>query len=271
MIEPGIYEDLDEATYHADKDSLSVSGAKKLLPPSCPAIFKWQRDHGQPSKPAFDVGKAAHSLVLGTGAEVVVVDAANWMTKAAKEQRDVAYAAGKTPILTAEWHMVQDMADALSRHPIAKDLFQTGQGNAELSLFWKDDQHAVMRRARLDWLQGGAIPDYKTCQSADPASIAKAMASFRYHMQADWYREAVIRLGLAPDPMFVLVFQEKTAPYCVTVVEPDMEALRIGRALNEKALRIYADCTATDTWPGYSDDVELIALPKWATYIEDAA
>ena len=40
--EPGVYDGLDEAAYHADPvpgGSLSASGAKLLLPPSCPALY----------------------------------------------------------------------------------------------------------------------------------------------------------------------------------------------------------------------------------------
>ena len=43
----------------------------------------------------------------------------------------------------------------------------------------------------------------------------------------------------------------------------------MGRALNEKAIRTYQQCTLTDSWPGYplSDP---IALPKYAEYDADA-
>ena len=40
ITKPGLYPDLDEAVYRSQTDWLSVSGAKKLLPPSCPAKFK---------------------------------------------------------------------------------------------------------------------------------------------------------------------------------------------------------------------------------------
>lgn len=268
---PGIYDAIPEDQYHGHKGSLSVSGAKKLLPPSCPAIYKHQLDHGQPPRREFDFGHAAHARVLGVGADIVVVDAADWRTKAAKEAAEAARAEGKVPLLPQEATQVDGMAAALAEHPVASALLQAEGGLAEQSLFWLDEAHGVMRRARLDWLAGRVIADYKTCQSAEPSAVSRAMASYGYHMQADWYREGVVRLGLVEDPLFVLIFQEKTAPYVVTVVEPDGEALRIGRQRNEQALRIYAQCVATDTWPGYATDVELIGLPKWATYLEGVA
>ena len=58
---------------------------------------------------------------------------------------------------------------------------------------------------------------------------------------------------------------EKTAPYLVSVVELDEEAVNIGRALNDRAKRIYRECVETNTWPGYPT-AEPVSLPLWAIY-----
>ena len=71
ITKPGIYPDLADADYRAQVDWLSVSGAKKLLPPSCPAKFKatiGEEEH----KPQYDLGKAFHAAVLGDGPAVEV-------------------------------------------------------------------------------------------------------------------------------------------------------------------------------------------------------
>lgn len=269
---PGIY-DLPEVAYHADpvpSGSLSSSGARKLLPPSCPARFRYEADHPPPSKPHFDVGSAAHKLVLGAGPDIVVIDADSWRTKEAKEQRDKAYADGAIPLLSAEYKQVSAMADALLLHPVASTLFDPSSGRPEQSLFWLDERTHVWRRARLDWLPDPTsdgqlvIPDYKTTTAADPDSIAKTVARFGYHQQAAWYLDAVD--ALIDDPaVFVLVFQEKDPPYLVTVVELDVPAVKAGRALNDRALDVYAECVSLDVWPGYADwHVETVSLPRWA-------
>jgi len=264
----GLVTGMPEAAYHAHP-ALSVSGAKKLLPPYCPAIYKYERDNGQPPKAAFDFGHAAHSLVLGVGEPVVVVDAPNWMTKAAKEQRDVARAAGQVPVLAAEWKQIEGMAAAIKAHPIASALLDPQHGTPEVSLFWDDEQHGIQRRGRLDWLPDATdgrrlVADFKTCGSAEPGAIRKAVANYGYHQQAAWYLDGLEALDLG-DAAFLFIFQEKTAPYLVTVVELDPEALAIGRGLNDRAMQVFAECTATDTWPSYTSDVELISLPGWAT------
>jgi hypothetical protein len=274
VTDAGVYE-LPEDLYHADpvpEGSLSVSGAKKLLPPSCPAIYRWEREHGRPHKPAFSFGHAAHKLVLGVGADLVEVEADDWRTNAAKAIRDEALERGAVPLLSKDMRTVEAMAMALHQHPIAAALLRADAGVPEASLFWRDDKTGVMRRGRLDWLPNARpdgrliIPDYKTADSAEPGAFARSAAKYGYHMQAPWYLDGVEALNLAEDAAFVFIVQEKTAPYLVSVVELDSLALRIGRERNRQAIDTYLECRTTDTWPGYADDVTLVSLPRWAEY-----
>jgi len=272
VTEPGVY-DLTAETYHADPvperlgRSLSASGAKKLLPPSCPAIFEWERRNGRPPKDAFDFGHAAHQMVLGVGAEIATIDAKDWRTKAAAEAKDAAHAEGKIPLLAKDFQVVAAMAGAIRSHPIASVLLDPANGKPEQSLF-RQDESGVMLRSMLDWLPDSGdgrmiVPDYKTSVSAAPEKFRKASADFGYHQQAAWYIDMVLALGLAEDAAFVFVVQEKTAPYLVTVFEPDAQALRIGREMNRRAIDIYASCQSSGVWPGYSTEVELLSLPPW--------
>lgn len=274
ITEPGIY-DLTAEQYHADPvpgGSLSSSGARRLLAPSCPAKFDHERRHGRAPKREFDLGHAAHKLVLGTGPELRHLQHPNLLTKVAKAERDTAYADGAVPLLTADWETVHGMAEAIRQHPWAGRLFDPAFGRSEQALFWHDREAGVTRRAMLDWLpsrvpgQRLVIPDYKTTRSADLDSIGKAIRDHGYNCQGAWYLDAVKALGLHGDiePAFVLVFQEKTAPYVITVVEMDVISLRIGAAKNRRALDIYRECTATGHWPAYTDRVELVPLPAWA-------
>lgn len=275
---PGAY-DIPEDTYHADLlvpgGSLSYSGAKKLLPPSCPALFKYDRDHGQAPKAAYDFGHAVHSLVLGSGAPLRVIDAADWRSNVAKGERDAAYALGEVPLLKSDYAVVRAAAEAVAAHPIAGPLFGQ-EGVAEQSLYWTTDvdmghyAERVWRRCRPDWqtrLPDGRPlgVDLKTCVSAEPHAISKAVWNFRYDMQHAGYVDGMRAAhGYDVEPAFLFVFVEKTAPHLVTVCELDGDAIATGRAANDRALRIYADCMSSDVWPGYVDDIPLITLPPWA-------
>jgi hypothetical protein len=266
--------DIPADVYHRDPvtgSSLSSSGARALLPPSCPARFRYDRDHPrETSTKAFDLGHAAHRAVLGAGADFLVVDAADWRTNAAKEQRAEAYATGRTPLLADEYEQVRAMVVALTAHPYAAALFRPGTGHPEQTLVWRNDSVGIWCRAMLDWLPNArpgrrmVVPDYKTAAAVDRASLARAVASHGYHQQAAHNLDGVVALGLADDPAFVFVCQEKTPPYLVTVIQLDPTALAIGRARNARAYEIFRDCTASGHWPGYAPDVETIALPRWA-------
>jgi hypothetical protein len=269
ITEPGIYQ-LSNEEYHADRGSLSSSGARMLLPPSCPALFRHAQDNPSEPKKTFELGTAAHKLVLGEGPDLVQVDADKWTTNAVKAEVAAIRDEGGIPLKPAEYEQVHAMADALRRHPVAAALFDPARGKPEQSLFWRDRPTGVMRRARFDWLPDARsgrliIPDYKTCRSAEPAALARAVQEFGYHQQDDWYRAGAKALGLADDTAaFVFVCQEKTPPYVVTVVEMDAEARRIGAARNRRALEVFAECTESGVWPGYSNDIAYLSLPTWA-------
>lgn len=271
VTEPGVYA-MDFETYLADPvpgGSLSTSGAKTLLN-KCPAIFAYEREHGRPDKKAFDLGHAAHREVLGDGMPIVVVEG-EWRSAAAKAKVAEARAAGAIPLHAEEYATVRAMGDALRAHPLASKVLDPERGTPEQSLFWLDDGTGVWRRARLDALPHPAagrmvIADYKSCDNAHPAACAKAIDNYSYHQQGAAYIDAVKALGLTDDAALLLVFQEKSPPYLITVAEMSANSLRIGRERNTKALEIFRRCTETNEWPGYSSGIELLDVPTYAEY-----
>lgn len=278
ITEPGVY-DIPADVYHSDPvdgGSLSSTGARRMLPPSCPALFKHWATHTE-HKSEFDFGQAAHAEVLGIGRPLHVIDADDWRTKEARNAKVDAYAADEIPVLAKEYAQVTAMAEAIRAHPIASALFDPGAGRGEQTLVWQ--QHGIWRRAMLDWLPDRGdgrliVPDYKTCRKADPKSLARAMADYGLHQQGAWNLDGVRQLGLAGDltPAFLLVFQEKSAPYLVTVAQIDPAALLWGDRLNRSAIDLYRRCVDTDTWPGYGDDeVVSLELPTYTLrQLEDA-
>lgn len=269
ITEPGLYPDLDEAVYRSQHEWLSVSGAKKLLPPSCPAKFKATigvEEH----RPQFDVGKAFHAKVLGRGGEVVVVDADSWRGKEARDARDAAHTAGKTPLLASDAAVVDAMAAAVLAHDTAPLLFQGG--GAEVSAFWVDEATGVKCKARFDYLpepQPGRrliVPDLKSAVSADPGEFSRAAARYGYLLQQEHYTSALRHLGVSDDPAFIFCVVEKDPPHLVNVGQfADQEDRRLSAAALDKALRLYRDCLAADHWPGWSGVTDL-SLPNWHRY-----
>jgi hypothetical protein len=258
----GIYPTMPHHQYHADP-ALSHSGARLLL--DSPARFQWRRTHPD-YRDEFDFGSAAHRAVLGAGSEIVVVEADDWRTKAAREARDEARTNGLIPLLRADVDVIEAMRAALHAHPIAGRLFT--DGGPEQSMFWPDERTGIMLRARPDWLRNPSgkrdiMPDYKSCQRADVTSFGRSAASNDYHQQAAWYL-AGWRALTGRDAAFVFVAQEKEPPYLVNIMELDAEALAIGESRNRRAIDLYAECLERDEWPGYPPEVQTVSLPRWA-------
>jgi hypothetical protein len=263
---PGVYSDITDIEYHSDKLTLSSSGARKLLPPSTPAQFHYDRQHQAAPKKHFDMGHAAHTIALGNGAEFVRIDADEWRTKAIKEEVQAVRDEGKIPLKPSEYDAVRAMAEAILQHPIARTLFEDGR--AELSLYHVDPETGVSLRTRPDWMtelgRRTHIVDYKTAVSASDHHFAKSVDDYGYHVQDAWYTDAVRALEISDDPGFLFVVQSKTAPYPVNVFELDGEARTIGRELARRGVRTYAECTASGQWPAYPIDIHSISLPRWA-------
>lgn len=262
-----LVEYLSDRDYHSDP-ALSSSGARKLLAPSCPALYRYEREN-PPAKTTFDFGRAAHAAVLGVGGPICIVDAEDWRTKAAREARDEAHAAGQTPLLTADYEKVKAMAAALREHPRAAALLDPESGRAEVSAFWHDERFGIDRRARFDWLPDAVtdgvmvMPDYKSTASAEPRKFARSIFDYGYDVQAVFYADAVRAAGLAEVVRFVFIAQEKTAPYLTAVYELDDIALAVGRARVDEACATFAECTVSGRWPGYPEEIEYVTAPTW--------
>ncbi len=262
-LTPGFVHDLDEATYHADRDSLSVSGAKVIL--RSPALFRYQQEHPV-FKNTFDFGSAAHALVLGVGPKLVVHEfdaekvkspkATNaWKAQQAEVRED-----GDILLLPDEHAQVVAMADRLSSHALAMRLLSDGE--PEVSAYALDKETGVMRRGRFDWLGSTVLTDYKSAVSADPRDLAGrygVVSKYGYDKQAAWYTDLARDLG-HPGAAFAFIFQEKAEPYQVTVAYVDDADLHDARAANRHALERFRDCTASGLWPAYIPDDSAVRL-----------
>lgn len=255
---PGIYDGITNADYHRDEALGSTS--LKTLATKTPAHYQYDKSHTT-HKDEFDVGTATHSLILEDDTSgVEVLDFAAWTTKAAKEARDEARAAGKIPMLAKDWQQVVAMRDSVMAHPVASKLF-TGH-RAEASVFWEEG--GLMLKCRPDAWHPSILVDLKTTRDADPNEFGSTAANLGYHQSVAHYIDGVHE-ATGEELPFRFVLVEKTAPYLVSVVDLDAEAIEIGRALNDRAKRIYRECLEANTWPGYPN-TDPVSLPMWAIY-----
>lgn len=269
--DPGIYVDMDEHVYHADPvpgGSLSSTGARRLLEKP-PAVFAHERAHGRRVTKAMDFGRLAHAMILGTGPQLHRLANSDMRFKEARQEAADAVAAGLTPVKASEYDQIMAMLAALMAHPTAGALIAVQGSVPEASMFWRDGETGVMCRGRLDELPPPGpsrlvLPDYKTAEDLSDEKVQRAIETYGYHQQSEWYRRGVIELGLHDDPGFVFVMQEKTAPYLVRVIEIAGATAKIGRRRNRDALRLYARCEKSGEWPGYTGGIMPMNMSDWA-------
>ena len=273
---PGIYS-IPAADYLADpcpEPSLSCSLAKMLCASSAlHAFYAHPRLNPRAESETgdhFDVGTAAHALLLEGRDTMVIIDAPDWRTKAAKEQRDAARDAGLTPLLA---HVAKDVVamvgalrDHLHLHTDGGALMFT-DGHAEQTLIWREDD--VWCRARLDWLRTdrSAIDDYKTTGvSANPDVWARTMFNAGHDLQAAWYLRGLRAITGEPldDPAFFrFAVQETSPPYAVSVIALNPDAMFLAEKKCLYALEQFREALASGDWRGYPRRTAYATLPAW--------
>lgn len=272
-MKPGIY-DLPHDEYLSDpcdRPSLN-SGIARILCTSSPlhawtAHPKLNPDWQHTVDEKFDVGTVAHDLLLaGSDDKLVVVSAADWRTKEAKEARAEARANGHTALLAHQRdevvRMLAELYAQLERRDIDPPLFQAGK--PEQTVIWEEDG-GVVCRARLDWLRDSltAVDDYKTTsRTANPESWSRTLFSMGYDVQAAFYLRG-LQAVTGASAGFRFVVQETYPPYALSVVSLAPAAMELAVRKVEYAIGLWRDCFASDEWPAYPTQVCWASPPAW--------
>lgn len=274
-LSPGMHDAIAAERYHADaltpEPSLSSSGARRLLA-TCPAKFWHERNSPPQPSTALRVGSAAHEWILegDRWPQHHYVLPENFNRAATRKQAaeiaaaEEAEAAGKRLITADEFAAIKAMHAALAAHEYAMQAFTDGL--AEQTLIWKDPEFGIWCRARPDYLRIGLrlVPEYKSTIDASPDALPKTIARWGYHAQAAWVLDGLEQCAVVEGASFIFFFQEKDPPYLVAPAVLDPQAMGWGRVQNRKAKEVFARCLERDEWPGYSDDIITIGLPRWA-------
>ena len=268
-VREGIFSGIPDVVYHADRDSLSSSGARLLLSTSPIEFWTAQQEPPNP-KPEYDVGHLCHKMVLGEGGKIVRIPFNDWRKQEAKDRRERAWAEGRIPALPKHIDEAQRMAGKVHEHRLARRLLM--QGDAELSGWWVDEETGVRLRYRPDFIPLDVgrpmLVEYKTAANANPRKFAKSAADFGYHQQGAWYLDGLAATTGITDAVFVVIVQQKTPPYPVSVCTFEPEDLARGHIQNRRAIRLFAQCRERGEWPGY-EGLTVLALPGWVRQMID--
>jgi hypothetical protein len=264
--------------YHADPctvPSLSSSIAHILVTESELHAWAAHPKLGNKRKPksskAFDHGSLVHELILGEGRGYVAIDADDYRTKKAQEQRDAARAEGKTPVLSHQLTEARESAAIIMAELINRGVRLNG--TSEVAILWveqADDGTPVQCRAMLDHLAADlcGIWDLKTTESCAPEKVRASIESYGYDIQATAYLSALaaVKPELAGRVPYTWIFVENDQPYAVNICEMDGTMRELGMLRWRRAVNMWAQCMRTNTWPGYrgtQERPERIAASQW--------
>lgn len=272
---PGIYR-MTAEEYHADpcpEPSLSAGTAKVMLMQS-PAHAWTGSKRLNPNfvpeeRDSFDLGSAAHALLMEGDDRMEIIRANDFKTVAAREARDAARRAGKHPILEAKYPKVLKMREvALQAIAANEDLggITLADGVAEPTYIWQEG--SIWCRARPDWRHndGIALFDYKsTAASAHPDAWIRTMSDLWGDVQGAWYLRGHKALGGAEDAKFVFIVQEVEEPFACCLIGLAPAFIELGNVKMFEAMELWRRCISTGKWPAYPNRIFWIAPPPYVT------
>ena len=283
---PGIYPLVTAEDYHKDcvaSPSLSSTIAKMLVakspaharlahPKLGGAVEAGDDEAADPSaSKAKALGELIHRLVLGKGAEIVVIDADSWRTNLAKAQRDAALAAGKIAVLAHKLPEAQAAADAARKQLDDMGLSRVFRdGMKEVVLVW--EQAGTWFRAMADNIiidensKTAEIFDLKTTgKSSHPEACANQIDKLGYDLSLEFYHRLLI--GLRPELAGRVkrrwVFVETAAPFATTPVYISAEWEMSGSMKCDKAIALWRRCMETGKWGFYVDGLTRLDPKPW--------
>lgn len=220
-------------------------------------------------------GTVCHKLLLG-GKDLVIVDAPDWRTQKAREERDAALASERCPVL--ERRLQEAMPLCVRVHEYLAGHGIKFQGQSEVTLLWR--KNGVWHEGRLDHLilpakfsrkKKALILDFKfTTVAATKKACENRFIEHGYDIQHAAYVEAVETLHpkLAGRVRMQFVFVEVNPPHAIRIMPVSGSMRTSGQWRWAKARELWKKYLAkygTDTpWPGYEDDGEPAECPAWA-------
>jgi hypothetical protein len=254
--------------------SLSASIARKLVGESPRHAYAAHPRLGgkvQKVTKAMNAGSVMHALLLEGGKGLVECHYDNFLTKAAKEDRDQAIADGRTPVLARELAEARKVAAILKGKLVASQMVFDGE--TEIVALWTetaDDGTVVPCRAMMDhWSFARAmVDDLKTSESADPGKIARSIADRGYDIQAAAYNSAATKIHpeLVGRVQVSFGFCELEDPYATTVIERGRGGsfYELGEMRWRRAINTWAWCRNNNRWPEYaSARIRSLDLPAY--------
>ena len=235
----------------------------------CPAKFKFLCENERSDTDALKIGRAIHTAVLEphkfNDEFLCLPDIDRRTTKGREMYAElVSQNPDKTILKPDDFNMALDVATSIRSNAHANYLLQGAA--TEVTLDWVHPETGIGCKARVDAYNQelSTLIDIKTTQDASRSGFPKKLFAYGYHRQAAYYLEAMRKNGEAACH-FVFIAVEKEPPYAVGLYRLSDQTIQLSKQENDALLRLYAECKRTDSWPGYTQGIEDISIPDYAT------
>jgi exodeoxyribonuclease VIII len=260
---------MSHAEYHRLYTEFPFLGSSQIKSAKNLAKFKVNVLDGKEEreeKSSFDLGSAAHSLILERDSSRYVVgprinkNTNEW--KAFKSANE-----GKIVLDEVQHFQLMGMARSASENPKFLDLMSRAI-DIESTILWTDDETGLALKARPDGIsecdEGLVLWDFKTTRSADKDSFSRSIFDYGYHISMAHYAEAVESVfGERPKRVYI-VAQETTTPYLVKIYELKT-CLIDGEEMRRSLLNQISVAMKDNKFPSpYGEAIEEIDIPAWA-------
>ena len=259
---PGIYADIPNDEYHK-LPGVSKSMLDKI--DESPAHLRDYLDnpvHEQTA--AMALGSAVHCAVLQPDRfddEYIVMPDVDGRTAEARAFREAAEKKGKQALKEIDGRWIKAMA-ARVRDSIPVRQWMQKPNLIENSIVWEMDGYVCRARPDMIVPRMKVIVDLKTTiASAD--NFGREIFRRNYDVQAWWYLKACENIGIKCDS-FVMIAAHKQRPFLTSFheIHQDDEAYAIAAEECEAAFDTYKVCMRTGQWPGYSQDIIPVQVPR---------
>ena len=238
---------------------LSPSTAKILLRKSPLIAWTMHRLGGDVSKEDTESqmrGRILDRMLLGVGPELVIIDAKDFRTNAAKDARDAAEAAGKLPILVGKLDAYNEVVEAWRAQLEERGCNMTS-GMVQKRLEWESEGVPCCGKPDSIVTDGKVtIYDLKSVEDASDEAIVRATVNYGWDIQAAAYVEGVEatipELAGRVEYKLVACESERASAFSVNVKPMGRTMLELGARKWARAKRIWGECLRSGKWPGYA-------------------
>lgn len=233
-------------------DALGSGTAHRIID-SSPLHALYSMTSPRDSSPVSNKGEIAHRILLeGHTKNIVSVQADDWRTKDAREQRDAAYADGMIPILDREMEPIKSMVVAAERFIDQSEIAGAfDNGNPEVTVTWNDG--GVECKARPDYLSPDFHISVKTTNivgGANPAYYSRRLlASAGHDFGLMFYRRGLMANDIDVKHRILVIEQNRPYGCCLVSLAPSKMA--IAESQVERSISTWRECLATGIYPGY--------------------